>query len=191
MSPRDRLTLRQPATIAHLARAIERLWSTQKADGSWIEPGCAGPVHLTVLVLDAIALADGEKIVTFRSPSMSNETVAAEAIGNAETGPSPAIVTSAATRDSKPVFGAAEVVQANSALPELRTKAERRAAVNAYIDEVFQQTGKRITRKQIWQAARYKSRTDFELWQRNHPKATKTAHNRIMRLLFIDQPHLK
>jgi hypothetical protein len=47
-------------------RARDWLWSKQEDDGSWVEPGSSGPVHLTVLVLDAIALANGEEKVTFR-----------------------------------------------------------------------------------------------------------------------------
>ena len=52
---------------------------------------------------------------------------------------------------------------------------DRRAAVNAYIEEVFSRTGKRITKTDIWKSARYKSRTEFERWERNdleHPNRT-------------------
>lgn len=68
--------------------------------------------------------------------------------------------------------------------------AERRKAVRAYIDEVFERTGKRLTRADIWNAARYKTRTDFERWQRNDPKATRSANERFTRLLR-EKPHLK
>ena len=53
-----------------------------------------------------------------------------------------------------------------------RTGEERLAAIDAYIYEV-QVSGKRITRKDIWEAAGYTSRVEFERWQRNdtkHPK---------------------
>ncbi len=56
------------------ARARDWLWSAQQEDGSWTEPGTPGPTHLTVLVLDAIALANGERNVTFRWPSNLPET---------------------------------------------------------------------------------------------------------------------
>ena len=68
--------------------------------------------------------------------------------------------------------------------------AQRRAQTDAYIDEVFRLTGRRISRTDIWKAAGYKSRTDFEQWQRNHPRATKTANERFTRI-FKDKPHLK
>ena len=67
----------------------------------------------------------------------------------------------------------------------------RRAMVDAYIDEVFNETGKRITRTDIWRAVRYKSRTEFERWERNDKnKPNKTAHERFTRLLQ-EKPHLK
>jgi hypothetical protein len=69
--------------------------------------------------------------------------------------------------------------------------ADRRAAVEAYIEEVFSRTGKRITKTDIWKSARYKSRTEFERWERNdleHPN--KTANQRFTRIL-TEKPHLK
>jgi hypothetical protein len=72
-----------------------------------------------------------------------------------------------------------------------RTGADRRAAVDAYIEEVFNRTGKRITRTDIWKSARYKSRTEFERWERNdleHPN--KTANQRFTGIL-AEKPHLK
>ena len=69
--------------------------------------------------------------------------------------------------------------------------ADRRAAVDAYIEEVFSRTGKRITKTDIWKSARYKSRTEFERWERNdleHPN--KTANQRFTRIL-TEKPHLK
>lgn len=68
---------------------------------------------------------------------------------------------------------------------------DRRAAVNAYIEEVFSRTGKRITKTDIWKSARYKSRTEFERWERNdleHPN--RTANQRFSRIL-TEKPHLK
>src|SRR5262249_25657642 len=56
---------------------------------------------------------------------------------------------------------------------------DRRAAVDAYIEEVYKRTGKHITRTDIWKSARYKSRTEFERWERNDPDhPNKTAHQR-------------
>jgi hypothetical protein len=72
-----------------------------------------------------------------------------------------------------------------------RDPAERRQAVDAYIEEVFAKTEKRITRKDIWTAMRYKSRTEFERWERNDVKhPNKTANQRFNRFLR-EKPHLK
>ena len=62
--------------------------------------------------------------------------------------------------------------------------------MDAYIEEVFLKTGKRITRTDIWKSARYKDRTDFERWQRDDPRSTKAANERFTRLLN-EKPHLK
>lgn len=68
--------------------------------------------------------------------------------------------------------------------------ADRRALVDAYIAEVFEKTGKRITRTDIWKHARYRSRTEFERWERGDHRATKTAHERFTGIL-TEKPHLK
>ena len=67
---------------------------------------------------------------------------------------------------------------------------ERHAAVDAYIQEVLQKTNKRITRKDFWMRAGYKSPTDFERWQRNDPRTTKAAEVNFDRVLR-EKPHLK
>jgi len=75
--------------------------------------------------------------------------------------------------------------------PGKRKSGDRRAMVNAYISEVFKKTGKMITRKGIWSAAGYKSRTEFERWERQdaqHPN--KAADERFTRILR-EKPHLK
>jgi hypothetical protein len=75
--------------------------------------------------------------------------------------------------------------------PHLNDAASRRAAVEAYIAEVLRETGKRITRKDIWTRAGYKSRTEFERWERSDPKRrNKSAGERFTRILQ-DKPHLK
>jgi hypothetical protein len=68
---------------------------------------------------------------------------------------------------------------------------DRRTLVDNYIDEVRRRTGKRITRTGIWKSAGYSTRTEFERWQRQDPRATPTAHEKFMRLLQHDRPHLK
>jgi hypothetical protein len=59
----------------------------------------------------------------------------------------------------------------------------RRAQVDAYIERESSRTGKTITRTAIWEKLHYKSHTEFERWQRNDRRATKTAHERFTRLL--------
>jgi hypothetical protein len=63
------IALAQPGSWPRIAeRARDWLGSVQQDDGSWTEPGGPGPTYLTALVLDAIALANGEKTLTFRWP---------------------------------------------------------------------------------------------------------------------------
>jgi hypothetical protein len=69
-------------------------------------------------------------------------------------------------------------------------RTDRRKAVDAYIEEVRQKTGKKITRTDIWKAARYRTRTEFERWERCDPRATNTANERFTRILS-EKPHLK
>jgi hypothetical protein len=67
----------------------------------------------------------------------------------------------------------------------------RRVQVDDYIVEVWEKTGKKITRKMIWEKAGYKSRTTFERWERQDPKRpNKAADNNFTRILH-DKPHLK
>lgn len=68
--------------------------------------------------------------------------------------------------------------------------AERETAIQAYRDEVFEKTGKRITQTSIWKSAGYKHRAEYERWKRNHPRATRTADERFTRLLK-NKPHIK
>jgi hypothetical protein len=68
------MALVQPGSWPRIAtRARDWLESVQQDDGSWTEPGASGPTYLTVLVLDAIALANGEKTLTFRWPTAPPE----------------------------------------------------------------------------------------------------------------------
>ena len=69
-------------------------------------------------------------------------------------------------------------------------RSERQKAVDDYIEEIFAKTGKRISRTSIWKSVGYKSRTEFERWERNDPRATKTAHQRFSKILS-EKPHLK
>lgn len=79
---------------------------------------------------------------------------------------------------------------AKPAIRALATKADRRAAVDAYIAEVFDRTNEKISRKDIWKSARYRTRSEFERWQRCAANTTKVAHERFARVL-TEKPHLK
>ena len=71
------------------------------------------------------------------------------------------------------------------------TAMDRRAMVDAYIAEVLQKTEKVLTRADIWRAASYRSRSEFERWERNDSKRpNQGAHRRFTKIL-ADKPHLK
>lgn len=199
------LALAQPPGWPRIAaRARDWLWSKQKDDGSWNEPGASGPVHLTVLVLDAIALANDDHKLTFRwrpaPQEMSREDgqgqPAAEPgrhMENQSSGLKPAAVLGDAKdipehRDadtaSEPGVASLEA-QAGTTVAQ-----QRRAAVNAYIEEVRLETQQRITRKEFWTAAGYDDATEFERWQRDDPKTNKAARRAFDRVL-TKKPHLK
>jgi hypothetical protein len=72
-----------------------------------------------------------------------------------------------------------------------RCAEQRRTAIDAYIAEVREKTGKRITRSDIWRKVGYRSRTVFECWQRCDPKRpNKVAAERFSAILR-EKPHLK
>lgn len=88
--------------------------------------------------------------------------------------------------DSKPLIsapGKAEVAEDKFA--------DRRAMVDAYIEEVLSKMGKRITRKDIWSAAGYKSRTEFERWERQDSKRPNEAADERFTQILCEKPHLK
>jgi hypothetical protein len=64
--------VRPPGYVRNLKGATEWLLAQQDPGGYWREAGCPDPTYLTVLVLDALALARGEDKLTFRR---SEETV--------------------------------------------------------------------------------------------------------------------
>jgi hypothetical protein len=81
------------------------------------------------------------------------------------------------------------------AVPNALNCSERRAAVDAYINEVLRETRRRITRTEIWKQAGDKTRTEFERWEscryeKQGKKANRAAHERFMRIL-TEKPHLK
>ena len=74
--------------------------------------------------------------------------------------------------------------------PGLTDGPSRRAAVDAYIEEVFKAKGTRITRATIWKMVGYSHRAEFERWERNAPQVNRSAHRRFAKLLS-EKPHLK
>jgi hypothetical protein len=72
---------------------------------------------------------------------------------------------------------------------DLGTKEGRRAAVDAYIDEVLRRTGERITRTMIWQAAGYPTKSQFMKWQRMDQDESKAAATRFEWVLR-EKPHI-
>ena len=94
------------------------------------------------------------------------------------------------TEDSKPELKEIAVVQPNSAQPDLSTADSRRAAVDAYKQEVFEKTGTRLGRKDFCAKAGYKCTTEFERWLRTDPKKINKAHRNFVRVL-TEKPHLK
>ena len=69
--------------------------------------------------------------------------------------------------------------------------ANRRAAVDAYIQDVLERTGKKITRADFWKAAGYKTRTEFERWQRSDTKHENKAADANFTRVLTKKPHLK
>jgi len=67
--------------------------------------------------------------------------------------------------------------------------AKRRARIDDYIAEVLAITGKLINRTSIWRKAGYKTRTQFERWERNS-NATVTDCQRFEAILR-EKPHMK
>lgn len=63
--------------------------------------------------------------------------------------------------------------------------ANRKAAVDAFIDVVTDATGRRIKRKEIWAAAGYNDATEFQRFQRGDARTTKratAAFNRVLKM---------
>ena len=160
------------------------LWSKQNDDGSWDESGAPGPAFLTVLVLDAIALTDGSENLTFHN------------FPNAAVHPSnpsvQGVVTEVPESNHSGTAGdpAVDRSETETMMSSLDTGEARRAAIESYREEVLKKKGTKITKADIWREARYKSRTEFERWERGDHRANKTAHQRFCRIL-VEKPHLK
>lgn len=66
---------------------------------------------------------------------------------------------------------------------------ERRTLIDEYIALVFRKTGARITRTDIWRAAGYSHRREFEGWQRGDAKEGSAIDAAIARVLR-QRPHI-
>ena len=157
-------------------------------------PARSGPAPLN-LMLDPIAIVAAGKldpiaIVTAQTrrpsslvarPERLTSVMSAPAIETAEPARVPTVSSSQRAKDGHPT-PAASAVKACAAA--------RRAAVKAYIDEVWKKRSKRLTHADIWKAARYKTRSSFERWLRCDTSARKAAAEAIERVLS-EKPHLK
>jgi hypothetical protein len=63
------------------------------------------------------------------------------------------------------------------------TGSQNRAAIDEFIRKVRDTTGRKITRTDIWTAANYTNRTDFERYQRDDPRTTDTARAKFSHVL--------
>jgi hypothetical protein len=77
-----------------------------------------------------------------------------------------------------------------SSAPNVENK-NRRAMVDAYIEEVRSKKKKRITRKDIWSEAGYQTRTEFERWERRDPKHANRSADEYFTRILREKPHLK
>jgi hypothetical protein len=68
---------------------------------------------------------------------------------------------------------------------------DNKAKVEAYIEEVYKKTGRRITKTDFWKAAGYKTRTEFERWERGDSKRRNKSAERNFNLILQEKPHLK
>jgi hypothetical protein len=65
---------------------------------------------------------------------------------------------------------------------------DRRAVVDSHIETALRQTGKRMTRTDIWKLVGYKTGAEFEQWQRRDPKTSKAAERNFNR--FFAKPQI-
>ncbi len=181
-------------------RAQKWLWSVQQDDGSWTDSGC-NPVLLTVLVLDALALANCDNRVTFgqrptprAKPRREEPHIAKIAVHVQHLRPAAKDDPRPRGSNSTPLDAEGVTDPTVARLDALAEKTliakQRRAAVDAYIEEVRDKTGRVITRKEFWATAKYSDATEFERWQRNDPNTTRAACQAFERIL-THKPHLK
>lgn len=84
-------------------------------------------------------------------------------------------------RDTDPVVRLTE--EQSLLTQDTSTESYRRAAVDAFVEKTLRETGKRITRADIWRSAGYKTRAEFERWERCDKRATNAANRNFTRIL--------
>jgi len=87
--------------------------------------------------------------------------------------------------------GSQRVKVPSTLVNDRKVASDRVALVDAYINEVEEKTGRKITRTDIWKKARYKSRTEFERWERNDAKRPNKVANERFTDILHDKPHLR
>lgn len=65
----------------------------------------------------------------------------------------------------------------------LLKEGKHREAVDAFIEKIEKETGRKITRDNVWQMAGYTDPTEGQRWQRNDKRTNKTADLNIKRVL--------
>jgi len=69
---------------------------------------------------------------------------------------------------------------------EVPIREDRRSLIDRFIAKVLEDTGKKINRTAIWRGAGYRDATDFERFQRNDKRASKTATANFFRILRME-----
>jgi hypothetical protein len=163
---------------------LQSIWQGRSASSDkWFAQACKPEIEKALSEHVRGRIAQARQVEMIRLGRKQREVEWCEAWTRRGTGTNPKAVTY-----QKPDTPAASnaVSAVNAGDPE----AERRVAVNAYIEEVFSRTGKRITRKDIWKSAGYDSRTEFERWERNDPKRPNKAANERFTKILAKKPHL-
>lgn len=91
-------------------------------------------------------------------------------------------------RESAPQRTAAAARAGERSTAESAVALDRRAAVDAYLAEASNSRGKPVTRTDFWKSAGYRSRTEFERWQRADERTTDASRKTFERILR-EKPH--
>jgi len=81
--------------------------------------------------------------------------------------------------------GALPSIEKRPLAPSIQTPQNNRSRIDAFILSVLEATSERITRTAIWRVAGYGDRTEFERFQREDPKTTRSANENFNRVLTM------